>query len=439
MVEAPAPARHGIKRLGWTVVDQGLSSASNFVMAALIAGLVTLSDFGTFGLVYSLYMFALGLSRALFTEPMLVQDRSGTGPDVTLAPSVLAASTGGALTFGGVVGLATTVLGYLMSSTLGDTFMALGIALPGLMVQDAYRLGFVAQSNPRAAALNDAAWGVVQVGLLVVARQRGVESVAVLVGLWGASGTVAAILAVFQARVRPRPSRTRAFLREHRDLAPRFAVEFAVGGGTVQSGLWVIALVAGLDVLGALRAAMTLLGPVRLLVMAAPVAAVPELTRLRRGTVRRYRRAVGLLVLVLVAANMIWGQAALLIPDSIGLAVFGDSWAAGRALLFPMSLWLAFTAAYSGIQVGLRGIEEAGRSLKARIATAPILVAGGAVGAVLAGASGAAFGRAIAAAVSTAVWIVFLRRALATWPPATANDSPDGADDVGLEPLGVAD
>ena len=65
--------RAGASRLAWTVGDQVLSSGTNFALGIVIARMVSLREFGVFTLVYATYQIALGIARALVSEPLVVR------------------------------------------------------------------------------------------------------------------------------------------------------------------------------------------------------------------------------------------------------------------------------------------------------------------------------------------------------------------------------
>jgi O-antigen/teichoic acid export membrane protein len=414
-------------RVGWTVIDQALSSISNFLLAVLIASTVSLAEFGVFSVAYSIYMFAMGASRALFSEPLLVRNRSAQpDQDAPRSPEETNASIGGALLVGTLIGAVVTLVGALAGFAMGGSLIAVGLCLPGLLLQDAFRMGVIADGSPKLAAANDALWAVLMVGGLYTALAMEIAGVATLIAAWGASGGLAALIGIVVSSYRPHVTRVKRFLRQHRETAPRFFGEYVIGEGSVHAGVWAIGAVAGLEVLGALRAAMTILGPIRVLIMVAPVAAVPELTRLLAGSRERFERMVRLVVVGLVISIWLWAGAAWLIPEGIGSAAFGDSWLPGRSVLLPMALWLALTAAYSGFKTGLRALGDARRSLSSRLLSAPPLVIGGILGAWLGGATGAAYGRAAGASVGVYVWSRAYRQAVKDWPATESSPAPVG-------------
>src|SRR5215203_3188865 len=54
------------------VLDQGLSSISNLLLALLVARFASVRDFGVFAVVSAMYWLFLGVNRSLVGEPRLV-------------------------------------------------------------------------------------------------------------------------------------------------------------------------------------------------------------------------------------------------------------------------------------------------------------------------------------------------------------------------------
>lgn len=69
----PAGAGGRVRRLGWGLGDQALSSITNFALAILVARTVSTADLGAFGLAFTTYTFVLGATRAFCSEPMSVR------------------------------------------------------------------------------------------------------------------------------------------------------------------------------------------------------------------------------------------------------------------------------------------------------------------------------------------------------------------------------
>jgi len=393
-----------------------------------VARSASAGGFGAFELTASIYLFFVGASRAVGAEPLMV--RHSDDPEGVVAGAAVEA-TGVALVAGLVTGPVCLLVGALLDDPSGPAIQALGVCLPGLLLQDSWRYVFFAAGRPAKAAANDALWALCQLVLVGWLLWRGDPSIAAFVLAWGASATIAAAAGVVQARLVPRPLAVATWLRRHRDLAPRFLGEFGVGLGSAQLALWLIGVLGGLSILGAIRAATVLIGPFRILLIAAPGAAIPELVRIRNTSLRRFTRAVAVISTALVVSIGAWGTAVWFLPTSAGEAVLGDSWEAAHHVLPWVTLsWSALGLA-TGALIGLRVLAAARRSFRARLVIAPTVLVVAVVGVEAGGLEGAAAGLALASCGSAVVWLIQLRAALGDVQDGTAAPpSPDSSPEV---------
>ena len=65
-------------RFGWGLADQLLSSATNFLLAVLIARTVGARDLGAFSVAYATFTFSLGAVRAIAAELLVVRHSAAT-------------------------------------------------------------------------------------------------------------------------------------------------------------------------------------------------------------------------------------------------------------------------------------------------------------------------------------------------------------------------
>jgi O-antigen/teichoic acid export membrane protein len=64
---------HAVRRIGWGVADQAVSSLTNFAVSIYVARTLGAEKFGAFSLAYVTYAFALNASRGLGTDPLMVR------------------------------------------------------------------------------------------------------------------------------------------------------------------------------------------------------------------------------------------------------------------------------------------------------------------------------------------------------------------------------
>jgi O-antigen/teichoic acid export membrane protein len=399
-----------VRAASWGLLDQVLSSLTNFALTFTAARSLDPHAFGGFWLAFAAYLLALGFSRSVGSEPLVVRF-SGAREEEWRAGVRQAAGT--AFTVGTVAGAVAVAAGATWGGPAGESLVAMGVFFPGLLLQDIWRFAFFATGRGGAAATNDAIWAATMSVGLVALAWWGRASAWDFALVWGASGTVASLVGVAQARIVPRPSDSRAWLAAHRDLASRFSAQFLVQTGSGQAALYLIAALAGLAAVGGIRAAQVLLGPLNVVFMGTGLFAVPEASRqARSGSIVAVRRT-GLFVSAgLLAAVTAWAAAAAILPDHVGEAVLGKNWPVARSFLGPVALAMAASAVSAGAATVLRGLADAGRSLRAAAFQGLLTVAAAAAGASLGGGLGAAWGLASALIVASVGWWSLCARAL---------------------------
>jgi O-antigen/teichoic acid export membrane protein len=396
-----------VGRLSWGLADQAASSVTNFAVGIYVARSLGLAAFGVFSLAWVTYGVVLSVSRGLATDPLVV--RFSGVPDASWRGAV-ARSSGTALGVGATIGAACVVAGPALGGSVGSAFACLGVMLPGLLLQDAWRYAFFAAGTGRKAFVNDVVWGVALVPAMVVAARVG--SVAAFVLAWGASAAVAAVYGCFQAGIRPRPTGARAWLREQRDLSYRYLVENVGVSGASQLRAYGLGAIVGVGAVGAVRGAELLLGPFLAVLMGLSLVTVAEAARVLRRAPHRLARFCLLLGGGQAAAALLWGTALLLMPDRLGELVLGDVWSSAAELIVPATLGVAGAGLGTGAAAGLRALGAARRSLRSQLFASACYVIGGLGGAAVAGTVGSAWGVAAATVCGSAVWWLHLRSAL---------------------------
>ncbi|MEV6406419.1 MATE family efflux transporter [Streptomyces bobili] len=396
-----------VGRLSWGLADQAASSMTNFAVGIYVARSLGVTAFGVFSLAWVTYGVVLSVSRGLATDPLVV--RFSGVPDASWRGAV-ARSSGTALGVGVAIGVACLVAGLAVGGRVGPAFACLGVMLPGLLLQDAWRYSFFAAGTGRKAFVNDLVWGVALVPALVVAARQG--SVAAFVLAWGASATVAAGYGCLQSGIRPRMSGARGWLREQRDLSYRYLVENVGVSGASQLRAYGLGAIVGVGAVGAIRGAELLLGPFLAVLMGLSLVTVAEAARVLRRAPHRLARFCLVLGAGQAVAALLWGAALLLVPGRLGELVLGDVWDSASALIVPAALGVAGAGLGTGAAAGLRALGAARRSLRSQLFASACYVGGGLGGAAVAGTAGSAWGVAAATVCSSAVWWLHLRSAL---------------------------
>lgn len=412
--------RRVTQRLTWGVADQGVSSMTNFAVNIYIARELGAVQYGAFSLAFVTYGFALNASRGLATDPLLVRF---SGTDVPTWKRAVASCTGTAAVVGLAAGLLVVAAGLVMGGPSRLAFLALGLTLPGLLLQDSWRFSFFAIGRGAQALLNDLIWAVVMLPTLVFLRLSGHANVFWFVFAWGAAAAVAAAAGPLQARVIPRLTRAREWLSQQRDLGVRYMAEGTASAASSQLRNYGVGLFLGLAAVGYVQAANTLMGPFMVILFGSGLVVLPEATKIWRRSPHRMPLLCALISIGLVLLGLAWGLFLLLaLPRGLGSTLLGPIWRPTYPLVFPTALCIMGSCATGGAGTGLHALGAARRSLRAALFTSATFVVFAVAGAVVAGAVGCMYGTAIALWSGTAVYWWELRGAFRETGKATLGD-----------------
>ncbi|GHE30487.1 hypothetical protein CP980_10245 [Streptomyces vinaceus] len=402
-------SRRGLAAVS-SVLDQAASSATNILVLVLAARLSSASGFADFSMVYVTFSVLLGLNMAYVGQTVVLEkdeERLGAVCRSGLAFTAAASVAAGALL--AVVGLAVPGAG-------GWAFLALGLVLPPVLVQDGLRYCFSALRTPERALAADSLRLVCVVAALLLQPEG--ASAGRLVLVWGVSALPALALGLVLLRpyVRGSVADLRPYLRRGH-LGQRFVVEFAVGNGSSQLAVLGLGLFATPLAVGALRGATTLFGPLNVLFNSANAFGPPVVGRAsgKRGVVR-LTVAMGAALAALGAG---WGAVLYALPERLGRQLLGDTWAAASALLPATGAQYAVMGLGTCALLTLRVLNpKATLSLQVVFSLLSVALLLG--GYALAGVTGAAWGLAAGSALkAAAAWLRVWRL-----PAARAPQSP---------------
>ena len=395
------------RRFGWGVADQAVSSLTNAAVSFYVARELGAAQFGAFSLAYVTYSLVVNASRGLATDPLAVRYSSAELPVWRRA---VAGSTGTAIAVGGVASLCVLTAAVLLGGTTKMAFIALGMMLPGLMLQDSWRFAFFALGRGSQACLNDTIQGVALVPALLLLKLTHHSDVFSFVLAWGASANIAAAVGPFQARVIPRVDQAWAWIWQHRDLGPRYLLENTANSASGQVRIYGVGLILGLSAVGYLEAAALLMGPFMALLMGTLLVTVPEAARVLQRSPERLWRFCLVLGAGLGLAAFAWGATLiLLMPLGLGHLLIGPIWRQAYPLMLPTTLWFTGTGVGIGASAGLRALGASRRSLLAQTSYSVVSVIIYLIGAYYGGAMGAAVAGAIAVVPGTVFWWYQLR------------------------------
>jgi O-antigen/teichoic acid export membrane protein len=385
----------GVRRLGWGVADQAVSSLTNFAVSIYVVRELGAVQFGAFSLAYVTYALALTASRGLATDPLLVRV---SATDLRTWRRSVAKCTGTAAAVGLATGAGVLLVSVVLDGSAKGAFLALGLTLPGLLLQDSWRYSFFALGDGRRAFLNDMIWALTLLPALVLVRVSGHADVFWFILAWGGSAVVAATAGPFQAGVSPTLTGVWTWLSRHRDLGPRYFAEGTTWSVVSQLRTYGIGLILGLAALGYVQAANTLMGPLTILWLGMSLVAIPEAARILRNSPLRLPLFCLLLSAALTTAALAWGVVVLVaLPKGLGAAVLGPVWRHTYPLVLLQALFVIAQIAGVGSFAGMHALGAARRSLRSMIIVSVTYLAFSLVGAAMGGAVGTMRGAAVAA------------------------------------------
>jgi O-antigen/teichoic acid export membrane protein len=164
---------------GWSVLEQGLSAGSNFLInLLLLRGLPTL-EYGSYATASAALLFLLAMQAALFSDPVLVL--SATKYPSRIAEYFSAVfraqnwSTPACIALGGAAGLVALAYGHRL---VAESIFGVALCWPALLRQQMTRRACYAELSPRTAALNSATQLVISTGLVLLLKSLNILSVA---------------------------------------------------------------------------------------------------------------------------------------------------------------------------------------------------------------------------------------------------------------------
>jgi O-antigen/teichoic acid export membrane protein len=402
--------RQASRRLGWGVADQAMSSVSNFAVNIYIARTLGAVQYGAFALAYVTYGFVLNASRGLSTDPLLVRF---SGTVIPTWRRAVTKCTGTATTVGLTAGAIVLVAAALLSGTARLAFLALGLTLPGLMLQDSWRYSFFALGRGSQAFLNDTIWTLALIPALFLLRSTGHANVFWFVFAWGATAAVAAAVGPLQARTRPRLSGAWEWVSRHRDLGPRYLFEGTANSASSQLRNYGVGFILGLAAVGYVQAATTLMGPFMVIFFGMGLVTLPEAARILRRSPRHLPHFCLLVSGGLALLGLAWGVVLLVaLPRGLGQLMLGSLWRPTYPLVWPTTLLVLGGCASAGAGTGLHALGAARRSLRAMVLGSALAVVLSLAGAAAGGAVGTMMGAAVASWIGALLFWWELRMAL---------------------------
>ncbi len=206
----------------FALVDQGLISGSNFIVAILLARWVSAQQYGAYALAFEVLLFMSIVYAALILEPMCVFGPSTYKNDFRAYLGVLLRIHCGlsVLVIAAVLAGAAVLHSLKPGSSLPDALVGVGVACPSLLLFWLARRGFYVHLLPKKAALGACAYSAtVLAGVTVVYKAHSLNPFTVfLVMAAGAIVTGPPMLRWFKSHMPLLPGRrirVKDVMRQH--------------------------------------------------------------------------------------------------------------------------------------------------------------------------------------------------------------------------------
>ena len=365
----------------------------------LVARQTDPTTFGAVSVALLAHGLLLGVVRAAIGEIVLLRCRAdrSTTRDEACRGLFLALLAGAAVALGLVAAAA------VVGGDVGYFLLLMALAAPLVYGQDLIRYVAYGAGRVDQAVLVDGVWLMVQVAMSAVLLAAGEATPTRLILAWVLGAGAGAVAVASYRRLWPRPMAVRRWWIEERARTSGFLADFLVSNGMWQGSLLLLGAVLPLAEIGALRVANASVHPLANLLAGVRTLILAHLAGLRARPARAYRRATQL-GLVLAGAAALYGACLVLLPDSWGSELFGETWAEAAALIGIVAagevLRLPTFAAIDVVKV-LGGPRDLVRT---RLTGGVGVVAGLLVGGIVAGARGAATGAAVGYALNQAIW-----------------------------------
>lgn len=376
------------QRVAFAVFGNGMFSLASFALSIAVARSSSVEEFGAFSFALVAYLFASGLMHAALTDTTL----SRPDDPATFTRACQRAS---------LLGLVTAVVLVTWGALAGNDYLLIfGFAAHGVLMMDFLRTFDSAAGSAGRAMTATSLWALGSLSVSLIAIFVGLNPVVVFAA-WAFSGALCgyATMAAVKAPLLP------VWQRERRDTqaAGYFSGDYLIGQGGIHLTTGLLGIVGDARVLGGVRGAGTLLGPMNLIATTASSLMLPFLARDNDDPAQQRRSALAAVaVQVAVLAPLL--VVVQFIPDSLGEQLLGETWQVAALAILPLSLDSIFSVA-TGVAISGHRVNFAGaRSLLIRFGLGvprPLVVL---FGAYQWGVVGAAWAMAFFAVISAVIW-----------------------------------
>ena len=352
---------------GVAVVDQGLISASNFLVNILLARWLDPAAYGAFAVAFSVFLLISGIHNALLLEPITVLGPTNYGSSLPRyfgkqlrIHFVLTAFPSAILI---VIGLSITWLKPV--GPLGGALLGAGTALPLILLLWVARRFFYVVIRPSGALLGSAAYPVLVLSGLGICHKLGWISPMTGFFLMGLASLISTVIAIQVSGLLREPDQPSgkinypSLLREQWQYGRWLLAATLLYSAATQVQTFLAAIMLGLGEAGVLRATQIPSLPMVQAITAISTLGLPALSsEFGRGGSSAMRRKGNYITLALTAIAVLYEALLLLSPHQLAGALYGGKYSAQAWLIPIQGLVPVFAALASGYSLTLRAAQR---------------------------------------------------------------------------------
>lgn len=379
------PAR--LRVWGWlsasSLVDQGLTSGSGFILNLLLARWLPAETYGAFAVAFAVFLFASGFHNVLLLEPMCVfgpasySDRLRDYFRVQLKVHAVLVGT-----LSGLILLSAALLtAFGLRTPLTSALIGSGIALPFLLLLWLVRRMCYVVQRPFSAVTGSVFYFVAMLAGLAALRLRGVLNPFTAFLLVASASTLASALLLYQHGIfgpgsDPQGSPGwREVFRENWRYGRWLVASTALYAACSQTQTFLTAGLLGLGLAGVLRAMQMPSLVMTQMVVASGLLVMPSMSRdFGLGRMAHLRSKATLTSAALAVIALVYAAALFMTASPIERLFYGGKYASFAWLIPLLSLVPVCTGFSTGYSMALRASQKPQFDLLANSVSAPVAV-----------------------------------------------------------------
>ena len=341
------------RRAYGAVVTTGLSSIVNLALSVSIARAGSIEEVAQFAIGFAGFLAITGITRAMVSDPSAA--RLVDQPELRLGGRQVS-----------LYSLGFSILLLSVGVLLDQSFLVVvGVFGHAAAMYDYSKFASTVFGRPRVAVAQETFKTVVFIPAIFVPAIAG--NPVLIFAIWLMATAIAGYAGALSQRISLLPSWKNMQVPIHESAS--YALDYLLGAGTTQTTTFVLGGVASPQVNASIRGAGTLLGPITMIATSVQVLIIPFLSRRLRlsndlGPAANVSITLGIVALPLAVA-------VILLPDSWGTALLGETWQLTKVVLPILAVELLATLMTNVPFAGHRSLGAYKRTLILRSILAP--------------------------------------------------------------------